>query len=395
MSKTEDKKIDLLDYLVILIKWKKFLILLLLPTMIISYLAIYFLIEEQFDAEALIIPAEDASMGGFASLIGNLDVNLPFDLGATSSPEMGLYTTIIYSRTNLQKVIDKFNLYEVYELSTQTKDHRNKALEQLEGTVSATETDFGAFSLEVRANSPVLAANITNFIIDELNFTLINIRTEKSRNNRIFLQDRIMEIRENLRASEDSLIIYQSVSGILQPEEQFKGVVEAYTTIETDLIARQIQKSILEQIKGKQSMDVTNMQIEIEEIEKKLNNLKKHGEPSGIFPSLTTLPEKAINYFRILREIEINSAILEFVLPLFEQSKIEEKKDIPTLQVIDHAIPPGQKSYPPRTIITLIITFGVFITAFFFILIRENQNWQQSEKLLFIRKNLFRWKNIG
>ena len=203
MSKTEDKKIDLLDYLVILIKWKKFLILLLLPTMIISYLAIYFLIEEQFDAEALIIPAEDTSMGGIASLIGNLDVNLPFDLGATSSPEMGLYTTIIYSRTNLQKVIDKFNLYEVYELSTQTKDHRNKALEQLEGNVSATETDFGAFSLEVRANSPVLAANITNFIIDELNFTLINIRTEKSRNNRIFLQDRIMEIRENIRASED------------------------------------------------------------------------------------------------------------------------------------------------------------------------------------------------
>ena len=76
-------------------------------------------------------------------------------------------------------------------------------------------------------------------------------------------------------------------------------------------------------------------------------------------------------------------------------NEIEEKKDIPTLQVIDIAIPPAKKSYPPRTIITLVITFGVFITTFFFILIRENQNWQQSEKFLFIRKNLFRWKNIG
>ncbi len=395
MTKAEDKKIDLLDYLVILIKWKKFLILLLLPTMIVTYLAIYFLIEEQFDAEALIIPAEDTSMGGIASLIGNLDVNLPFDLGATSSPEMGLYTTIIYSRTNLQKVIDKFNLYEVYELTLGSKDYKKKALETLESNISANETDFGAFSLEVRINSPELAANITNFIIDELNNTLIKIRTEKSRNNRIFLQDRIVEIRENLRGSEDSLMVYQSETGIIQPEEQFKGMVEAYSSIETELITKRIQKSILENIKGEQSIDVTNMQFEIKEIERTLGELKKHGEPSGIIPSLETLPEKAINYFRILREVEINSAILEFVLPIFEQAKIEEKKDIPTLQVIDDAIPPEQKSYPPRTIITLIITFSVFITAFFFILIRENQNWQQSEKFIFIRKNLFRWKDIG
>jgi len=231
MAKTEDKKIDLLDYLVILIKWKKFLILLLLPTMIVTYLAIYFLIEEQFDAEALIIPADDTSMGGFASLIGNLDVNLPFDLGASSSPEMGLYSTIIYSRTNLQKVIDKFNLYQVYKLTPEIKDYKKKAIDILENNISASETEFGAFSLEVRSNSPELAANITNFIIEELNSTLIRIRTEKSRNNRVFLQDRIVEIRQNLRASEDSLIIYQKVSGILQPEEQFKGIIEAYTSI--------------------------------------------------------------------------------------------------------------------------------------------------------------------
>jgi len=392
MTKTEDKKIDLLDYLVILIKWKKFLILLLLPTMIVTYLAIYFLIDEQFDAEALIIPAGDESLGGISSLIGNLDVNLPFDLGATSSPEMDLYSTIIYSRTNLQKVIDKFNLYQIFKLTHKTKDYRKRAVEKLENSISASETEFGAFTLEVRANSPELAANITNFVIDELNSTLIRIRTEKSKNNRIFLQDRIVEIRENLRISEDSLIIYQSVSGILQPEEQFKGIIEAYTSIESDLIARKIQKSILERIKGEQSIDVINMQFEIDEIEKKLIELKKHGEPSGIIPSIVTLPEKAINYFRILREVEINSAILEFVLPLYEQAKIEEKKDIPTLQVIDNAIPPEQKSFPPRTILTLLITMSVFFITYIFILMKENKNLQESEKMKFVKENLFKWR---
>ncbi len=97
----EDKKIDLLDYFVILVKWKKFLVALLFPIMIVSYLAIYFLIEEQFDSSALLVPAEDTSMGGIAGLIGNYGANLPFDIGAGSSPEMNMYNTIIYSRTNL------------------------------------------------------------------------------------------------------------------------------------------------------------------------------------------------------------------------------------------------------------------------------------------------------
>jgi len=136
------------------------------------------------------------------------------------------------------------------------------------------------------------------------------------------------------------------------------------------------------------------MQFEIEEIERKLGEMKKHGEPSGIIPSLETLPEKAINYFRIFREVEINSAILAFIIPIFEQSKIEEKKDIPTLQVIDYAIPPEKKSFPPRTILTLLMTFSVFLIAFIFILIKENENLNASEKMVYVKRNLFRWKNI-
>jgi capsule polysaccharide export protein KpsE/RkpR len=149
------------------------------------------------------------------------------------------------------------------------------------------------------------------------------------------------------------------------------------------------------QLKGENSPLVNNITIEVEEYERKIREIKNTGSPEGMIPPLDALPEKGINYFRLLREIEINSKILEFILPFYEQAKIEEKKDIPTLQIIDKAIPPEKKSYPPRTIITLVITFGVFIITFFFILIRENQNWQQSEKFLYIRTNLFRWKDIS
>ncbi len=389
----EEKKIDLLDYFVILVKWKKFLIALLFPFMIITYLGIYFLIEEQFDSSALLVPSEGASIGGIAGLFGNFGANLPFDIGAGSSPEMNMYNTIIYSRTNLQNIIDKFDLYKIYKLTPEVKDYKKKAIEALSGNISANETEFSAYELTVRANSPQLSADIANYIIKLLNEKLIELRTQKSKNNRIFLGERVEEIRQNLRNAEDSLMIFQEESGILEPEEQFKGIVTAFTTLETELITKQIQKSILEKLRGNNSPQVETIIIEVNEFKKRLEEIKKYGNPDGVILSIESMPENEMNYYRLFREVEINSKILEFVLPLYEQAKIEEKKDIPTLQVIDDAIPPAKKSFPPRTILTLLITFSVFLVAFIFILMKENKNLQSSEKMRYIKENMFRWRS--
>ncbi|MCH7770452.1 MAG: hypothetical protein IIA49_05460, partial [Bacteroidetes bacterium] len=313
----EEKKIDLLDYFVILIKWKKFLIALLFPFMIITYLGIYFLIEEQFDSSALLVPSEDASIGGITGLFGNFGANLPFDIGAGSSPEMNMYNTIIYSRTNLQNIIDKFDLYKIYKLTPEVKDYKKKAIEALSGNILANETEFSAYELTVRANSPQLSADIANYIIKLLNEKLIELRTQKSKNNRIFLGERIEEIRQNLRNAEDSLMIFQEESGILEPEEQFKGIVTAFTTLETELITKQIQKSILEKLRGNNSPQVETIIIEVNEFKKRLEEIKKYGNPDGVILSIESMPENAMNYYRLFREVEINSKILEFVLPLY------------------------------------------------------------------------------
>jgi tyrosine-protein kinase Etk/Wzc len=388
----EDKKINFLDLIVLLVKWKKFLLLILIPVMVLTYLAIYFLVEEQFDSQSLLIPAEDESTGGLASLIGNFDTKLPFNLGGASSPEMNIYNTIIYSRTNLEKVIDKYDLIDVYKLSPDVKDYRKKAVETLAKSITASETEFMAYSIEVRANSPELSANINNYIVELLNQKVIELKTQKSKNNRIFLEQRLNEIRANLEFAEDSLMKYQKSSGIFSPEEQYRGIVQAYSDIETELITKKIQKSILEQLKGEHSVEVKNAEDQVRIIEQKLREMKKLGEPAGTLPAIESLPEKAINYFRLLREVEINSAILEFVLPLYEQAKLEEKKDIPTLQVIDYAVPSEVKSYPPRSLQTLLITFVIFIIVFMFILIKENDAIKKSTKVEYIRTNLFKWK---
>ena len=189
-------------------------------------------------------------------------------------------------------------------------------------------------------------------------------------------------------------MVFQKKSGIIYPEEQFKGIVTAYSELETNLITKQIQKAIMEELKGKDSPSAQSLELEVTKFENKLKEMRLKGDTEGIIPSLKTLPENATDYIRYFREVEINNAILEFITPLYEQAKLEEKKDIPSLQVIDYAVPPAKKSFPPRTIFTILITMSVFFIAFIFILLKENKNLQSSEKMNYIKENIFKWNKI-
>ena len=94
-----------------------------------------------------------------------------------------------------------------------------------------------------------------------------------------------------------------------------------------------------------------------------------------------------------MREIEINNKMLQFILPLYEQARFDEQKEMPVLRIIDYGIPAAKKSYPSRSILTIIISFGMFILLFIIVIFKESEEIQNSEKYKYIKSNLFRWNN--
>ena len=388
----EKNKLRFIDYLVFLVKYKRLILITVFLTGIIGYLTIYFFIDEQFDSKSVIIPAKDEGLGGIGGLLGDLG-NLPLGLGDEfSNEEMGMYNTIIYSRTLLEKVIYEFKLIDIYELDKDDPEHMEKAIKILSNNISTIETPNFAYEIEVRSPDPDLSATMNNFIVQEMNNKIVEMKIEKSKNNRIFLEERVAEIENSLSLAEDSLRFYQEKSGMLEAVEQVKEVMGIYGELETELIKKQIEVSILKQIYPSGHPQLEEAELGIKEYSKKIQKLKLEGEDNSLLLSLKSIPEKAVNYFRNFRNVEINSAILQFVLPLYEQAKFEEQKDVPVIQIVDVAVPPAKKSFPPRTIFTLILMFIAFLICFVFILLNENENWQSSDKYKYIRTNLFKWK---
>ena len=384
---TENRGLSFFDYLVIIVKWKRFLIFLAVVVAILSYLGIYFLIQPQYDATAVIVPSEQDQMGGITSLLksfSNLPVSIP---GLKKSTSTDIYKTIIYSRTSMENLVKKFGLYQEYGYDTM-----EETIKEAKANVFADETKENAYEITVRASSPQKAADMANYLVDQLNKTIIEMDVRKSKENREFLATRYDEIKNNLKLSEDSLAKYQQQTGILMAEDQTKASIEEYTKLEADLATKQIELSIVQKLYGQDSQQAYNSKIAVTEFENKLNKIKAGTDGNDLFLAIKNLPSKGMIYLRLYRDVKINQAMLEFIIPLYEQARFEEQKNIPFLQIIDHAKAPEKKAYPKRFVITLVITAIIMFGMIFIIILREVVKNSEDPKVKFVWNNMFSFR---
>ncbi len=379
----EDRNIDLLDYLLIILKQKTLLITVFIVTLIVSYLLIYFLIPPQYESKAVIIPSGETSLSSLSGLFKDLK-NLPLGLGGgTPTSETDLYTTIIYSRSFLEDMINKFNLMKDYN-----EDSKEKTIKILKKHINAEENDQSAYEITVDASSPKIAADMVNYLLESLNRTVINLNISKSRNNLEFITKRYKEINASLAAAEDSLQKYQEKSGMFEAEEQLKLIMGAYSELDANLLEKKFEFSFLKETLPQDSPLLNEMKTKWDLYKNEIENIKQKGEKNSILLPYKSLPLRAKNYLRHYRDVEIYHSILKIVVPLLEQAKFEEQKNMPILQIIDHGSIPEKKFYPPRVLFSLISTLIVCILFILYLVLRDIYSNSTNPKLKKVKEQL-------
>ena len=76
-------------------------------------------------------------------------------------------------------------------------------------------------------------------------------------------------------------------------------------------------------------------------------------------------PRLEMQFLRLTREVEIQNTLFTLLTEQFEQAKLQEARDTPTLLTLDVAVPPIKRSSPKRTITVLIVTGMAFIFTVF------------------------------
>ncbi len=362
-----EKRPTFTDYLSILFKWKKFLIINLIIVLGIAT-TISFIIPETFKSTSKIILAPQNSMGlgGISSLMGdNSALSLGAKLFGVSSTNEDLILGLLGSRSIIEKVVNKFDLYEYYEES----DERNydRLIKKMSSDLIFEPNEYGMIEISIINKNPTLSAEIANYFVTLADSMNIELGIRSAKNNRIFVESRYNKNVLDLKMAEDSMYTFQKRNGIFAVPEQLEASVKAAAEIEAMLVQREMMLTMLKETSGENSPQYSNLFSEVFILKEKVNELKysdKLSSTSNILFPFKKVPDLIIKYYRLYRDVEIQSKIMEFTLPMFEQAKVDEQKSMPTVLIIDKAVAPQLKYAPKKAFI--IIAF-LFIALFIFI----------------------------
>lgn len=374
------------DLLIILIKYRR---LIIINCLIVTLAAVFIslLIPNRYTSVASFISPKHKSglFGGIASFsntIKDLSRTLGGKFGSVSD-EADNYLVILQSRSASEQIIKKFNLRNVYEID-KAKPFEN-VLDELKNNVDFKIEDEGNIVISVIDKNPERAANMANYYIKILNEYSLKLSVTEARNNREFIGNRLSEVQTNIAILEDSIQNFSKKYNVLDMKNQLKAAITFGAELKAKVEVAKIERDLLKNNYGENNPLVQLAEIKVNELNKRLTNMK-FGEDKNLASSLNLfipfekVPQIGMQYIRLKRDYEIQSKILEFIYPFYEQAKIQEQKDIPIVLVVDKAIPPEKKSSPKRSLIVI----GAFLLAFFFstgyVLIIESYSSLQEDE---------------
>lgn len=360
----QEKK-DFWDLILILIKHKKKLYISFFTVAVVS-LIISLLLPKWYKSTAtIIIPEAGAGpMIDMSTILGGV----PLDFGSPMSAALARMNTIFDSRTFLDDVIEKFDLQEEYgnkyrfETREELQDHIN--FEQGEEDQTIT------ISFEYKG-SPEKAQEICNYMLQKANELYIKLETEEAHNNRIFIERLYLDANDRLQALEDSLKDFQKKYGTYLLDAQLEATIQNQAIEEQKLTEAKIQYEMLSHIMNKNAAQLKELQIQINTIENILKKAQTQVPDYSVTLPLKGIPDKAVEYYRYEREIEILAKVLEFLTPQYENAKIKENQSKPSFIILDQPDLPEYKSRPKRAFVVLGTTAVAMLLVIIYVYIIE------------------------
>lgn len=344
--------------------------LFLVPFFVAVLIAIFTLfIPNRYTSVANLLPSQRVSLGfDLFSEAGGLSSLASSVLGSGESEEFNRYIVLLSSHTTSKLVVEKFDLINIYEVS-ESKAPLNSAIEVLSERTVFESREEGNFIISVEDEDPERAKGMADYYIDLLNEQNIKIVSRDARAYREFIEKRYNQALREADSLKTEIITFQKKYGVFELTEQVKQYFSLIGSLTANQIEAEAKLQILSNSVEKSSDVYRTTYNEYEAINQALEKVYSDTDSSNILLNFDSLSDVSIRYLELNMAAEIQVEIQKFLLPIYEQAKMEEAKSLPLVSIIDEPEVPILKSFPKRSLIviasgisTLILTLLYFIT---------------------------------
>ena len=334
---------------------------------------IAFLIPKRFESSVLLMPPDDQSGSGMM-LAATLASKVSGSLSGIASDVLGMKSTgdlfigILRSRTVQDDIINKFDLRKVYR----TKEWQHARMVLSENTSIAEDRKSGIITIGVTDHDPQRAAAIAGEYVSQLNTVVSQLSTSSAHRERVFLEERIAQVKQDLESAEKDFSEFASKNGTIDIKEQGRAMVQGAASVEGQLIAAQSELEGLKQIYSENNVRIRSVRARIAELQNQLQQLGGKKEIASdatnsnndeLYPSIRKLPLLGVTYADLYRRSRVEEAVFESLTQEYELAKVAEAKEVPSVKVLDPPNIPERKSFPPRLAIIFLGTFLCCVTA--------------------------------
>ena len=363
----ERKEFDLFELVRLLLVNKVFIIVFV---SIVSIAAVIY---------SLLTPQIWSSSASFYA-VGETGTALPFDLpglgGLTSKfldtgggDQSVSFMTAMKSRGFSEDVIRKFNLINYFKITKPDSLARmDKALEKLHLKMVTIDFDqeSGLLKLRVESKSKKLSREIADYYLTKLEHYNKVQKLTKGKMNREFLEGRV----NSTRAQIDSLILavrdFQTANKAIDLEAQTTALIESYSTLVAEKMKLDVEYELARKNYSEDSPIIADIQTKRGELQKQIRSVENNSG-GGIKPTymmnISSLPNLGSQFAQLKMNLEIQTKVFEFLYPQYEAARLEELRDMPTLDILDRPREAGLRVRPRRAIICLAAAFLAFILA--------------------------------
>jgi tyrosine-protein kinase Etk/Wzc len=373
VSSDSEESIDLLDLALVLAARKRFILLFSLALAVITAIVVL-LVPKTFTATATMLPPQKESSA--SALLGQLGGLASLASGGGGAASMlglknpgDLYIGLLQSETIGDAIVHRFDLMHVYK-AKKLSDAR-KALKA--HTIILSEKS-SLISIAVKDHDPKRAAAISNAYIDQLHDLMSHLAVTEAGQRRLFFQQQLELEKNKLADAEVALAATERKTGIIQPQGQAQAVIATIVQLQAQISARQVELGALRQSATDQNPQVVTLQSQIEGLRAQLADFEKgHPESAAAAGNVLTptskVPAASLEYIRGMRDVRYHETLFELMARQYEMARVDEAKQGQTIQVVDPALVPDRRSWPPRTLLVLLaFILGLFIASFWVIL---------------------------
>lgn len=329
-----------------------------------------FLLPLNYESTVSIMPPD--SIGG-GNMLAALAAKASPGLAAIAGNMFGmnengqLFVSLMRSRTVQDHIVERFNLQKVYW--SRYKEDARKRLNR--NTEAEEDRKSGVISVTVTDESPQRAHDIAQAYIEELDRLVSEVSTSSARRERIFIEQRLTAVKSDLEDAEKQFSVFASKNTALDIKEQTRAMVDSAALLQGQMIAAESEMHGLEQIYSSNNVHVRALKARVDELRLQLQKLggtdasllTDAPQSDELYPSIRKLPLLGVEWADLYRRMKVQETVYELLNQQYELARIQEAKEVPTVNVIDSANVPQRKSSPHRLWIILGITAFSLATA--------------------------------